>query len=127
MTLEKGSTINTSHKQKINTRSSTEAELVGADDSVTHMQWSQLFLEAQGYPCTSVLHQENKATMRLELDGKHLSGKHTRLLRIHYIYIPDQHDQGWLTAQHCGTDGMIGNFFTKPLQGIKIRSEYRLG
>ena len=93
-TLGKGSIIDASQKQKINTRSSTEAELAGADDAVTRMQWAQLFLEAQGYPCTSVLHQDNEAAMRLELNGKRSSGKRTRHLNIRYFYITDQIDQG---------------------------------
>ena len=35
MTLDEGSIIAMSKKQKLNTRSSTEAELVGADDATT--------------------------------------------------------------------------------------------
>ena len=122
MTLGKGSIIDTSHKQKINTRSSTEAELVGADNAVIQIQWAQLFVEAQGYPCRTVLHQDNEAAMRLELNGKRSSSKRTRHLNIRYFYITDQIDQGWLSVRHCGTDDMIGDFFTKPLQGIKFRT-----
>ena len=36
MSMGKGSVISASRKQKMNTRSSTEAELVAADDAVTH-------------------------------------------------------------------------------------------
>ena len=49
MTLGKGSVISMSKKQKLNTRSSTEAELVGADDAVTMILWTCLFMEQQGY------------------------------------------------------------------------------
>ena len=38
MSIRKGSVIDTSHKQKNNTRSSTEAEIVGANDIVIRMQ-----------------------------------------------------------------------------------------
>ena len=121
MSLGKGSVIDTSQKQKINTRSSTEAELVGCDDVVTRMQWAQLFIEAQGYTCKTVLHQDNEAAMRLELNGKRSSSKRTRHLNIRYFYITDQLDQGWLTVRHCPTEDMIGDFFTKPLQGLLFR------
>ena len=50
MTLGKGSVIAMSKKQKLNTRSSTEAELVGADDAATMILWTGLFMEQQGYP-----------------------------------------------------------------------------
>jgi hypothetical protein len=49
MSLGKGSVIGMSKKQKINTRSSTESELVGADDAISQMIWTQYFLEGQGY------------------------------------------------------------------------------
>ena len=38
-----------SKKQKLNTRSSTEAEFVGADDTATMILWTGLFMEQQGY------------------------------------------------------------------------------
>jgi len=38
-----------SAKQKINTRSSIEAELVGVDDVITKILWTKLFIEEQGY------------------------------------------------------------------------------
>jgi hypothetical protein len=49
MSLGKGSVIGMSRKQKINNRSSTEAELVGADDAIPQMMWTIYFLEGQGY------------------------------------------------------------------------------
>ena len=110
-----------SAKQKINTRSSTEAELVGVDDAIARMQWAQLFVQAQGHTCSTVLHQDNEAAIRLELNGKRSSSKRTRHLNIRYFYITDQIDQGWVSVRHCPTDAMVGDFFTKPLNGLKFR------
>ena len=101
--------------------SSTEAELVGFDDIITRMQWAQLFISSQGYGCSTFLHQDNEAAMRLELNGKRSSSKRTRHLNIRYFYITDQLDQGWLTVRHCPTEDMVGDFFTKPLQGQLFR------
>jgi hypothetical protein len=47
MSLGKGSVIGMSKKQKNNTRSSTESELVGADDDIPQMMWTRYFLEGQ--------------------------------------------------------------------------------
>ena len=44
-----GSIISISKKQKLNTKSLTEAELVGADNAMPQMLWTRYFLEAQGY------------------------------------------------------------------------------
>ena len=49
MTLGKGGVYSTSTQQKLNTKSSTEAELVGADDLIPQDLWTQYFMEAQGY------------------------------------------------------------------------------
>ena len=40
MSLGKGAIISGSKKQKMNTRSSTEAELVGADETIGPMIWT---------------------------------------------------------------------------------------
>jgi len=47
MTLGKGATYTTSCKQKLNTKSSTEAELVAVDDAMGQVLWTRHFLAAQ--------------------------------------------------------------------------------
>jgi hypothetical protein len=60
MTYGTGAPISISRKQKINTKSSTEAELVGVDDVSTMILWTRLFLNEQGYHISrNVLHQES--------------------------------------------------------------------
>jgi hypothetical protein len=49
MSLGKGSVYSTSVRQRLNTKSSTEAELVGVDDVMPQVLWTRYFLEAQGY------------------------------------------------------------------------------
>ena len=66
MTMGEGAVQTISPKQKLNTRSSTESELVGGDDSITKILWTRLFIEAQGYDVTeNVLYQDNKSTILL--------------------------------------------------------------
>ena len=38
--------VSVSKKQKLNTKSSTEAELVGTDDASSLILWTKIFLEA---------------------------------------------------------------------------------
>ena len=47
MTMGKGAMMSMSRKQKLNTKSSTISELVGADDATTIMLWTKLFMEEQ--------------------------------------------------------------------------------
>ena len=49
MTMCKGAVITSSCKQKINTRSSTEAELVAVNNNTAILLWTCLFVKAQGY------------------------------------------------------------------------------
>ena len=61
MSLGKGSVYSTSVRQKLNTKSSTEAELlVGVDDVMPQVIWTRYFLEAQGYGVReSKIYQDN--------------------------------------------------------------------
>jgi hypothetical protein len=123
-TLGKGAVINISRKQSINTRSSTEAELVGVDDIATPMLWTARFMEAQGYPLTTVLHQDNKSTILLAENGRKSAGKRTRHMNIRYFFITDLVKQGLIKVNYCPTDKMFGDYHTKPLHGAKFR-EFR--
>ena len=49
MTFGQGAVTTFSHKQKLNTKSSIEAELIGLDDALPQILWMQYFLEQQGY------------------------------------------------------------------------------
>mmetsp|Transcript_15204 Transcript_15204/g.21991 ORF Transcript_15204/g.21991 Transcript_15204/m.21991 type:complete len:127 (+) Transcript_15204:411-791(+) len=55
ITFGTGSIVNKSTKHKLNTKSSTEAELVGTSDYLPNAIWVKYFMEAQGYPIESSL------------------------------------------------------------------------
>jgi hypothetical protein len=62
LSLGRGSTIVSSTKQNLNTRSSTETEIVGADDFVPAIFWTRYFMKAQGYSIKdNDLFQDNKS------------------------------------------------------------------
>jgi hypothetical protein len=125
MTMGTGSPITMSRKQKLNTRSSTEAELVAADDMATMILWTQLFMDAQGYDITrNILYQDNKSAILLETNGKKSSSKRTRALNIRYFFLTDQVEKGNISIEYCPTAEMTGDFFTKPLQG-KLFEKFR--
>ena len=48
MSMGQGAAISVSKKQKLNTKSSTESDLVGVDDYMPMIIWVEYFLDAQG-------------------------------------------------------------------------------
>jgi hypothetical protein len=79
MSLGKGAADGTSTRQKLNTKSSTEAELVGVNDVMPQILWTRYFLEAQGYGVEdSLVYQDNQSAILLEKNGRASSGKRTR-------------------------------------------------
>ena len=112
-----------SRKQKLNSRSSTEAELIGVDDAITHILWTKLFFEAQGYPIDrNIIYQDNKSSILLETNGKASAGKRSRALNIRYFFVTDQVELGNVVIEHMPSDEMWADFMSKPLQGERFRT-----
>ena len=119
--LGKVSIISTSTKQKLNTRSSTETELVAADDLMPHVCWTNYFLDCQGYDIDStIMFQDNQSAILLENNVKKSSSKRTKHINIRYYFITDRIKNDKLQIEYCPTDNMVADYFTKPLQGKKF-------
>ena len=80
LTIQKGALLSLSTKQKINTKSSIEAELVGVDDAMNFVVWNKLFFDWKfkdynpGTPTsqlgkTNVLLQDITSAIQLERYG----------------------------------------------------------
>ena len=116
--LGKGALMPTSTRQKLNTRSSTETELVGADDMMPQIMWNNYFLDAQGYGLKqTILFQDNRSAILLENNGKMSSSKRTKHVNIRYYFIKDRINKKELSVEYCPTGEMTADYFTKPLQG----------
>ena len=109
-------------KQKLVTKSSTEAELVAASDTVPWNVWMSNFLIDQGYnKIGKILYQDNESAIKLEQNGRASSSGRTRHINIKYFFTKDITEREKINIRYCPTDQMIGDFFTKPLQGCKFR------
>ncbi len=121
-TMGRGFPINSSTKQKLNTQSSAESELVAVDNMMPIVLWTWYFLMAQGYEVTeNLLLQDNKSSMLLERDGKASSGKRTRHINIRYFFVTDRVNMKEVEIKWCPTKDMVADFMTKPLQGSHFR------
>ena len=118
LTMGRGFPISTSTKQKLNTRSSTESELVGVDDLMPSILWTREFLLAQGYGVTeTIVGQDNRSAILLEKNGKASSGKRTKHINIRYFFVTDRIKKKEISVEWVPTADMVADFWTKPTQG----------
>ncbi len=121
LTMGRGFPISVLTKQKLNTRSSTESELVGVDDMMPIICWTCYFLLSQGCGIIkNLLLQDNKSAILLEWNGKASSGKHTRHINIRYTFITERVNMKEISIDWCPTKKMVADFMTKPLQGRQL-------
>jgi len=117
LTLGSGPVYICSKRQSLNTKSSTESELVGISDILPQIIWVRDFLIAQGYDMgPAKLFQDNMSTIAMANRGASNSSR-TRHIAIRYFFIKDRIDSGEVMVEHLGTDLMLADILTKPLQG----------
>jgi hypothetical protein len=131
--LGQGALMSMSLKQKINTKSSTEAELVAVDDAMNFVEWIQLFVGEQTksltdksiikkFGCDTIVLQDNTSTIQLENNGQASSTKRTRHINIRYFYVTSKIKEGSVRVIYCPTKQMVSDYLTKPLQGSLFRT-----
>jgi hypothetical protein len=118
VSLGKGALMLTPTRQKLNTRSSTETELVAAEYMMPQIIYINYFMDAQNYGLSqTILFQDNQSAILLEHHGKMSSSKCTKHVNIRYYFIKDRITKKELSVEHCLTGEMPADFFTKALQG----------
>jgi ribonuclease HI len=137
--------------QKLNTTSSTEAELVAVSEAAGQLLWTREFMLEQQYKIEgdselmarldndimglerdnndagnkAILYQDNQSTIALLNRGEAASSR-TRHIAIRYFYLSDKIIRGEVAMEYLPTDQMTADILTKPLQGqqfINLRNE----
>ena len=99
-------------------RSSTESELIRVYDVLPQVLWTKQFLEEQRWlDSATVVYQDNTSSILLERNGRSSSTKRTKHMNIRYFYVTEQVRKKAIHVTHCPMEEMVGDFFTKPLQG----------
>jgi hypothetical protein len=112
-----------STKQKIVTKSSTEAELVALSDCASQALHLRSFLSAQGYKMEpAVLYQDNMSCMALVRRGGPGSER-SRHINIRYFWVQERVNSGEAEVVHLGTAKMFANALTKSTQGAQFVRE----
>ena len=85
------------------------------------VMWTPYFLLGQGVKVSdNIIYQDNMSAMLLEKNGMASSSRRTRHVNLRYYFITDRISSRECTVEYCATANMIGDFFTKPLQGTKF-------
>jgi hypothetical protein len=128
MSLGTGSVCSKSVKQRLNTRSSTEAELVATSEQAGRPIHTRNYLLSQGYELGPArLHQDNQSTIILISSGIPGSDR-TRHINIRQFWVKDKIDQGEIELVFCPTHQMLADGLSKPLVGQPLKdSEIALG
>ena len=119
-----------SSMNKVNTKSTTEAELVSVAEYLPYNIWFMHFMNEQGYELKdNVIYQDNKSAILMEKNGRNSCTGNSRHINIRYFWIKDKVDSGEVRVDYTPTHLMLADYFTKPLMGtlfIKLR-EYVMG
>lgn len=120
---EVGALYSKSTKQKIVTKSSTEAELVGLSDTASQAIHLRNFVLCQGYGTgPAVIYQDNLSCMALMKRGGPGSER-SRHINIRHFWLKERVDSGEVIVEHLGTQEMFANALTKPVQGMQFVAE----
>jgi hypothetical protein len=109
-----------SSKQKLVTRDSTEAELVGLSDKLMCVVQCHDFVCAQGITCAvPEIYQDNTSTITLVTKG---GGQYrTKYMRVRQAFVHERSAGGEVSVVYTPTGRMLADVLTKPLQGTVFR------
>ena len=68
----------------------------------------------------NVIYQYNQSAIRMDNNGRRLSSKRKRHINIRYYFITNRIINQEASAEFCPTLNMIGDYFTKELQGSQF-------
>ena len=102
-----------SHKQHINVKSSTEAELVALSDMASIALGIIYFLQDFGIKFNSVtIYQDNKSTLKMIQKG-YPDGKYSRHINIRSYWLKDLVQRHEIQLIYISTNDMVADIMTK--------------
>jgi hypothetical protein len=120
--IGQGAAIRYSRKMKLNTRSPTKTELLGADMYMPKMLWSLYFIQSQGCMAECIrLYQDNISAQLLMKNGKFSSEKKTKHIKAKNFFIKDRVDKGEIKVMDCSSKEMWADVLTKLLKRMAFR------
>ena len=115
--LGKGSIESNSSKQKVNTKSAHESEIIGLSDRLSRLIWARNMILDQGVKIgPAIVYQDNKGVLEVCKRGQNGNSR-TKHIALRYNFVRDFIDRGEIILKYCPTKNMVADILTKPLQG----------
>ncbi len=93
VTFGAGAVASFSNKQKCNTKSSTETEIIALHDKLSDVILMRYFVECQGYNVDEcIIFHDNMSALSVEKNGRMSSSKHTKHIKAKYFLIKDYYN-----------------------------------
>jgi hypothetical protein len=116
-----GSVYLKSSKQKLVSRSSTEAELISFADAASDTLWILKLLDFLGIKSeTTIFYQDNKSAIFMEENGESSATGNSKHIDVRYFFVKQHIDSGLIKIVYLPTADMLADVLTKPLQGSKF-------
>ena len=110
-----------SNKQKINTMSTSECELVCLSNSIAHICSITNLLDDLKIKINSqVIYQDNLSTIKM-VQNERPTSQRTKHINIRYFTIRERTEQQNIRIEHLRTHLMVADILTKPLYGTTFR------
>lgn len=117
ISIGSGTVFSSSSKQKLNSKSSFESEIIGLTDKLPQVIWTRNWLIEQGYKVQpATIFQDNKSTITSIKNGS-AKNSNTRHINIRYYFATDKVQSKEIAIEYLKTDEMVADILTKPLQG----------
>ena len=110
-----GPVFTKSQKQKLNCKSSTEAELIALSDMLSPILWMKNLMSKmnRGTPKVTV-REDNMSVIAMVKRGKS-TNERTRHIKLRYFFIADYVRRGDLNLEHCFSERQLADHFSKTL------------
>ena len=117
-----GPVASKSSKHRINSRSSTQSEIIGVDDRIPGVLWMFHFLSGCSFEVNeNIVYQDNQSLIPMERNEKYLCGKKTHNIDLRYFFINDRIKQKKVSVKYFPVEEITRAYFIKPLQGALFR------
>ena len=117
-----------SQKQKVVTRSSTEAELVCMYSGVDLVLCYRLIGQFMGFPdkVPVPVHQDNTSSMKIATMGRGSSTSATKFMDLKFNWLKQHLESKVIALRYLSTNDMIADFFASPRIGATFRAMRRI-